>query len=73
MKIEYIKVNYSPISIEMTDGTKFNVRSAMKKDFIKLDLDPLVHTAWTKKVSLKNSLANEVSKFNIRFKSLNLY
>ena len=44
-----IHPDYHMINVEMTDGTKFQVRSTWGKegDTIHLDIDPKVHPAWT--------------------------
>ena len=41
--------DYHMITVEMTDGTKFQTRSTYAKegDTLHLDIDPTVHPAWT--------------------------
>ena len=41
--------DYHMITVEMTDGTKFQTRSTWGKegDTLHLDIDPKVHPAWT--------------------------
>lgn len=62
--------NYRNITIEMTDGTKFQTRSTYNNDYLRLDVDPKTHPAWTKEANYVNSKATEVSKFNNKFKGL---
>ena len=44
-----IHPDYHMITVEMTDGTKFQTRSTWGKegDTLHLDIDPKVHPAWT--------------------------
>ena len=44
-----IHPDYHMINVEMTDGTKFQIRSTWGKegDTLHLDIDPKVHPAWT--------------------------
>ena len=62
--------NYREITVEMTDGTKFKTRSTFSSDYLKLDVDPITHPAWTKEANYVNVKATEVSKFNDKFKGL---
>ena len=45
-----IHPDYHPITVEMTDGTKFETRSTYGKqgDVVKLDIDTKTHPAWNK-------------------------
>ena len=70
-KKDSIHQNYSPITIEMTNGSKFATRSTLVSDYLKLDIDPNTHPAWTKEANYVNVRATEVSKFNNKFKGLN--
>ena len=63
--------NYKKITIEMTNGSKFNTRSTLINNYLKLDIDPITHPAWTKESNYVNVKATEVSKFNNKFKGLN--
>ena len=65
-----IHPNYKELTVEMTDGTKFKTRSTYSGDYIKLDIDPKTHPAWTKEANYVNTKATEVSKFNNKFKGL---
>ncbi len=62
--------NYKEVTVEMTDGTKFKTRSTYSGDYLKLDIDPKTHPAWTKEANYVNAKATEVSKFNDKFKGL---
>jgi large subunit ribosomal protein L31 len=62
--------NYKDITIEMTDGSKFKTRSTYHNSYLKLDIDPKTHPAWTKELNYVNTKATEVSKFNSKFKGL---
>ena len=66
-----IHQDYSPVTIEMTNGSKFTTRSTLVSDYLKLDIDPITHPAWTKEANYVNVRATEVSKFNNKFKGLN--
>ena len=65
-----IHPNYKEIVVEMTDGTKFKTRSTYSNSYLKLDIDPKTHPAWTKEANYVNAKATEVSKFNDKFKGL---
>lgn len=63
-----IHPDYHEITVVMTDGTEYKTRSTWGKegDVLKLDVDPLSHSAWlggTQKVIEKGQL----SKFEKRF------
>ena len=62
--------DYKELTVEMTDGTKFKTRSTYNSDYLKLDIDPKTHPAWTKEANYVNTKATEVSKFNDKFKGL---
>ena len=58
------------ITVEMTDGTKFNVMTTYGKagSTLKLDVDPKNHPAWkTDNKSFINVNDDRVSKFNKKF------
>lgn len=44
-----IHPDYHEITVVMTDGTEFKTRSTLGKagEVVHLDIDPLVHPAWT--------------------------
>ena len=65
--------DYHMITVEMTDGVKFQTRSTWGKegDTLHLDIDPKVHPAWvggTRQVSE----GGQVARFNKRFGGLTL-
>ena len=62
------------ISVEMTDGTKFQVRSTWGKegDTMHLDIDPKVHPAWTGGNQKLLDTGGQVARFNKRFGGLTL-
>ncbi|WPX97120.1 50S ribosomal protein L31 [Candidatus Bandiella euplotis] len=62
--------DYKEVTVEMTDGTKLAMRSTYKNNYLKLDIDPKTHPAWTKEANYVNTKATEVSKFNSKFKGL---
>ncbi len=66
-----IHPNYHKISVQMTDGSKFETMSTWGKegDTLKLDIDPKSHSAWTggtQKILDKG----RVSKYNKKFVNL---
>jgi large subunit ribosomal protein L31 len=64
-----IHPDYHPITIVMTDGTKFVTRSTYGKagDTMNLDIDPKSHPAWTGGQQTIMDRAGRVSKFNQKF------
>ena len=67
-----IHPDYHKIKVEMTDGTQFETYSTWGKEGeIKLEIDPKSHSAWT---GGKQKLMDKgrISKFNKKFKILNL-
>ena len=44
-----IHPNYHTIKVEMTDGKQFETKSTWgsEGEILKLDIDPLSHSAWT--------------------------
>lgn len=73
MKSE-IHPDYHEITVIMTDGTEFKTRSTWGKagDSMRLDIDPLVHPAWTGGQQRVNDQAGQVARFNKRFASFGL-
>jgi large subunit ribosomal protein L31 len=67
-----IHPDYHPITIVMTDGTKFVTRSTYGKagDTMNLDIDPKSHPAWTGGNQTLVDRAGRVSKFNQKFSFL---
>jgi large subunit ribosomal protein L31 len=64
-----IHPEYHPITIVMTDGTKFVTRSTYGKsgDTMNLDIDPKSHPAWTGGQATIMDRAGRVSRFNQKF------
>jgi large subunit ribosomal protein L31 len=64
-----IHPDYHPITIVMTDGTKFVTRSTYGKagDTMNLDIDPKSHPAWTGGNQTLLDRGGRVSKFNQKF------
>ncbi len=65
-----IHPDYHPITIVMTDGTRYESRSTYGKagDVLQLDVDPKTHPAWVGGVHMKKT--GRVEKFNDRFAGL---
>ena len=62
-----IHPDYHMINVEMTDGTKFQVRSTWHRD-----IDPKVHPAWTGGNTRLLQEGGQVARFNKRFGGLTL-
>lgn len=62
-----IHPDYHPITIVMTDGTKYETRSTYGKagDVLQLDVDPKTHPAWVGGVNLRKT--GQMEKFNNKF------
>jgi len=73
MKSE-IHPDYHMITVQMTDGSKFQTRSTWGKegDTLQLDIDPSVHPAWTGGKSSMLDTGGQVARFNRRFGGLTL-
>ena len=65
--------DYHEITVQMTDGTTYIMRSTWGApgDVMKLDVDPKTHPAWTGVHRLIDS-GGQLAKFNKRFKDLGL-
>ncbi len=61
--------DYHPITVVMTDGTKFVTRSTYGKsgDTLNLDIDPKSHPAWTGGQQGLVDRGGRVSRFNQKF------
>ncbi len=61
---------YHKITVEMTDGSRFETRSTWgtEGDVLKLEIDPKSHSAW---IGGKQKLMDKgrISKFNKKFKN----
>ena len=66
-----IHPDYHKVTIELTDGSKFETRSTYGKegDTLKLDIDPKSHFAWTGG-SQKILDKGRVSRYNKKFSNL---
>jgi large subunit ribosomal protein L31 len=66
--------DYHFITVEMTDGTKFQTRSTWGKegDTLHLDIDPTAHPAWTGGNTKLLDTGGQVARFNKRFGGLTL-
>jgi large subunit ribosomal protein L31 len=67
-----IHPDYHPITVVMTDGTKFMTRSTYGKvgDSLSLDIDPKSHPAWTGGQQGLVDRGGRVSRFNQKFSFL---
>jgi large subunit ribosomal protein L31 len=67
-----IHPDYHPITVVMTDGTKFMTRSTYGKsgDTMNLDIDPTSHPAWTGGQTTILDRGGRVSRFNQKFSFL---
>ena len=66
--------DYHMITVQMTDGTKFETRSTWGKegDTLQLDIDPTSHPAWTGGNQRLVDQGGQVARFNKRFGGLSL-
>jgi large subunit ribosomal protein L31 len=66
-----IHPDYHEITVVMTDGSTFQTRSTYGEPgaSLTLDIDPLVHPAWTGDRSRLLERGGQVDKFNKRFQS----
>jgi large subunit ribosomal protein L31 len=64
---EKIHPDYHPITVVMTDGTKYETRSTWGKagDTLQLDVDPKTHPAWVGGINLGKT--GQMEKFNNKF------
>jgi len=69
-----IHPEYHEITVIMTDGTEFKTRTTWGKpgDTMRLDIDPLVHPAWTGGQQRLNDTGGQVARFNKRFSGFGL-
>ena len=68
-----IHPDYHKVTIELTDGSKFETRSTYGKegDILKLDIDPNSHLAWTGGATKILDTEGQVARFKKRFQNLN--
>jgi large subunit ribosomal protein L31 len=66
---EGIHPDYHKITVQMTDGTKYETRSTYGKegDVLQLDVDPKTHPAWVGGVNLRKT--GQLEKFENKFKN----
>lgn len=71
MKAE-IHPDYHLITVKMTDGSTYDVRSTWGKegDTMSLDIDPSVHPAWTGGSAKLMDTGGRVSKFKNKYAGL---
>jgi large subunit ribosomal protein L31 len=64
-----IHPDYHPITVVMTDGSKFVTRSTYSKPgaTLSLDIDPKTHPAWTGGQQTILDRGGRVSRFNQKF------
>jgi large subunit ribosomal protein L31 len=64
-----IHPEYHPITVVMTDGSKFVTRSTYGKSgaTLSLDIDPKTHPAWTGGTQTILDRGGRVSRFNQKF------
>jgi len=62
------------ITIQMTDGTRYETRSTWGKegDTMTLEVDPSAHPAWTGGTGRMLDAGGQVARFNKRFGGLSL-
>lgn len=67
-----IHPDYHMITVKMTDGTTYQVRSTWGKegDQMALDIDPNVHPAWTGGNARLMDTGGRVSKFKNKYAGL---
>ena len=67
-----IHPDYHKVTIELTDGSKFETRSTYGKegDTLKLDIDPKSHPAWTGGGQKLLDTGGRVSKFKKKYEGL---
>ncbi|ADR52767.1 Large ribosomal subunit protein bL31 [Candidatus Liberibacter solanacearum] len=62
------------ITVVMTDGTEYQTRTTWKEEgaVMKLDIDPLSHSAWIGGKRKITDRGGQVSKFKKRFSGLSI-
>ncbi len=67
-----IHPDYHMITVKMTDGTTFQMRSTWGKegDTLALEVDPTVHPAWTGGGTRLMDTGGRVSKFKKKYEGL---
>lgn len=66
--------DYHEITVIMTDGTEFKTRSTYgsEGDTLRLDIDPLVHPAWTGGNQRLLDTGGQIARFNKKFQAFGL-
>ena len=61
--------DYHMITVQMTDGSKYQTRTTWGKegDVMTLEIDPLAHPAWTGGRGTMPDTGGQVARFNKRF------
>lgn len=69
-----IHPDYHEITVIMTDGTEYKTRSTYGEPgaTLRLDIDPLVHPAWTGGTQRLLDTGGQVARFNKRFSGLGI-
>ena len=69
-----IHPEYHEINVIMTDGTEFKTRSTYGKPgaSLRLDVDPLVHPAWTGGNQRLLDTGGQIARFNKKFQAFGL-
>jgi large subunit ribosomal protein L31 len=69
-----IHPDYHEITVTMTDGTEFKTRSTYgeKGATLRLDIDPLVHPAWTGGNQRLLDTGGQIARFNKKFQAFGL-
>ena len=69
-----IHPDYHEITVIMTDGTEFKTRSTYGKEgaTMRLDIDPLVHPAWTGGNQRLLDTGGQIARFNKKFQAFGL-
>lgn len=67
-----IHPDYHKITVQMTDGTKYETRSTYGKegDVLQLDVDPKTHPVWVGGVNLRKT--GQMEKFQNKFGNLSM-
>jgi large subunit ribosomal protein L31 len=72
---ENLHPDYHFVTVKLADGTEFTTRSTNGKpgDVLRLDIDPLVHPAWTGGTQTRLvDTGGQVARFNRRFQRFGL-
>ncbi len=69
-----IHPDYHEITVIMTDGTEFKTRSTYGEEgsTLRLDIDPLVHPAWTGGNQRLLDAGGQIARFNKKFGAFGL-